>query len=143
MVGRLENQLKNKVLTLMNQRNKLSQETDCMDTMMLELEKELRTKTKSELIMRQPDIIKKCQQMTARNNSMTSFAASISAGASSSSSSSSSTTAMSANLNDFVSEIVPAYDSSTFTIKNFSQLKLKADPIYSPPLNVSAANVFV
>ena len=134
MVGRLENQLKNKVLTLMNQRNKLSQETDCMDTMMLELEKELRTKTKSELITRQPAIIKKFQQLTARNNSMTSFAASISAGASSSSSSSSTT--ISANLNDFVSEIVPAYDSSTFTIKNFSQLKLKADPIYSPPLNV-------
>lgn len=116
MVARLENQLKNKVLTLMNQRNKLSQETDAMDNMMVELEREIRTKTKSELIMRQPDIIKRCQQITSRHP-ITSILGS-------------------ANLNDFVSEIVPPYDSSTFTIKNFSQLKLKADAVYSPALNV-------
>lgn len=117
MVARLENQLKNKVLTLMNQRNKLSQETECMDSMMVELEREVHTKTKSELITRQPEIIKKCQQITLRHP-VTSIISS-------------------ANLNDFVSEIVPPYDSSTFTIKNFSQLRLKADAIYSPPLNVS------
>lgn len=89
-----------------------------MDNMMIELEKELRSKTKNELIMRQPEIIKKCQQITSRH-ALTSLVA-----------------GSSANLNDFVSEIVPSYDSSTFTIKNFSQLKLKADAIYSPPLNV-------
>ena len=123
MVARLENQLKNKVLTLMNQRNKLSQETECMDTMMVELEREVHTKTKSELITRQPEIIKKCQQITLRHP-VTSINSS-------------------ANLNDFVSEIVPPYDSSTFTIKNFSQLRLKADAIYSPPLNVSLSIVLL
>ena len=123
MVARLENQLKNKVLTLMNQRNKLSQETECMDSVMLELEREVHTKTKSELITRQPEIIKKCQQITLRHP-VTSINSS-------------------ANLNDFVSEIVPPYDSSTFTIKNFSQLRLKADAIYSPPLNVSLSIVFL
>ena len=39
--------------------------------------------------------------------------------------------------NDFISEIVPQYDSSTFTIHAFSQLQSKADPIYSPALNVN------
>ena len=32
---------------------------------------------------------------------------------------------------------MPQYDSSTFTINGFSQLQNKADPIYSPPLNVN------
>jgi hypothetical protein len=35
------------------------------------------------------------------------------------------------------SEIVPAYDSSTFVLQNFSQLQHKADPVYSPPLFVN------
>jgi hypothetical protein len=36
-----------------------------------------------------------------------------------------------------VSEIVPQYDTSTFVMKNFSLLRQRADPVYSPPLNVS------
>lgn len=35
------------------------------------------------------------------------------------------------------SEIVPQYDTSTFVMKNFSVLRQRADPVYSPPLNVS------
>lgn len=122
MVARLENQLKNKVLTLMNQRNKLSQETETMETMMLEVERDVRSKTKSELILKQADVINKCQQMTARKPMISVLG--------------------SANLNDFTSEIVPQYDSSTFTIQSFSQLKHKADPIYSPPLNVSIHRLY-
>lgn len=35
------------------------------------------------------------------------------------------------------SELVPIYDSSTFVIQKFSQLRLKADAFYSEPLKVN------
>jgi hypothetical protein len=35
------------------------------------------------------------------------------------------------------SEIVPGYDTGTFMMQQFSQLQLKADPVYSPPLHVN------
>jgi hypothetical protein len=35
------------------------------------------------------------------------------------------------------SEIVPDYDSCTFTIQKFSQVRHKADPVYSTPLHVN------
>jgi tripartite motif-containing protein 37 len=102
MVTRLENQLKNKVLTLMSQRNKLSQETESMEAAVLEIECDLQTKTKSELIAKQSDIIQKCQVLIARKPPAITSAISSSS-----------------LLNDFMSEIVPEYDSSTFTILNF------------------------
>jgi len=128
MVARLENQLKNKILTLMSQRNKLSQETDIMESMMHDIERDIRTKTKSELISKQSDIIQKCQSITLRKPMASFVTASSSLGACG---------VAAAASNDFVSEIVPMYDSSTFTIHQFSQLQNKADPIYSPPLNVN------
>lgn len=36
----------------------------------------------------------------------------------------------------FLSELIPAYDTSTFIIHQFSQLRQRVDPIYSPPLHV-------
>ncbi|XP_021783938.1 E3 ubiquitin-protein ligase TRIM37 isoform X13 [Papio anubis] len=38
---------------------------------------------------------------------------------------------------DFTSELVPSYDSATFVLENFSTLRQRADPVYSPPLQVS------
>ena len=38
---------------------------------------------------------------------------------------------------DFQSEIVPHYESATFILGQFSSLQHKADPVYSPPLNVN------
>ena len=119
MVARLENQLKNKILTLMSQRNKLSQDTEAMEAMIHDIEGDVRLKTKSDIILNQGDIVHKCMQLTTRKP-MASF--------------------VTENINgneQFVSEIVPQYDSSTFTINAFSQLQNKADPIYSPPLNVN------
>ncbi|VDK80355.1 unnamed protein product [Dibothriocephalus latus] len=37
---------------------------------------------------------------------------------------------------EFQSEIVPAYDSSTFVMRNFTLLRQRVDPVYSPPLHV-------
>ncbi len=119
MVARLENQLKNKILTLMSQRNKLSQDTETMESMIQDIESDVRIKTKSDIILNQADILQKCLQLTTRKP-MASFV----------------TEGINAN-DQFTSEIVPQYDSSTFSISGFSQLQNKADPIYSPPLYVN------
>ena len=37
---------------------------------------------------------------------------------------------------DFQSEVVPAYNSSAFTIEDFSHCRNQSDPIYSQPLIV-------
>ena len=134
MVSRLENQLKNKILTLMSQRNKLSQETETMEAMMQEVERDIRTKCKSELIAKQSEIINRCQKITTRKP-MASFVTASSA--SSNSGNANMQNGACSSSNDFISEIVPQYDSSTFTIHAFSQLQNKADPIYSPALNVN------
>lgn len=128
MIARLENQLKSKLVILMNQRNKLSEETDSLENAALEVEMDVRSKSKNELIAKQADVILKCQQMMSRSHKPIATAscllgAGVGGGY--------------PNLNEFVSEIVPNYDTSTFTLTNFSRLKNKADPIYSPPLNVT------
>jgi tripartite motif-containing protein 37 len=66
MVARLENQLKNKILTLMSQRNKLSQDTETMESMIQDIESDIRMKTKSDIILNQADILHKCLQLTTR-----------------------------------------------------------------------------
>jgi tripartite motif-containing protein 37 len=38
---------------------------------------------------------------------------------------------------DFVSEIVPAYDTGIFMMHNFTKLQQKAEPVYSSPLYVN------
>ncbi len=126
MIVRLENQLKNKVLTLMSQRNKLSQETEILESMIQEIENDIRSKSKSELILENIELIKKCKHFNNRKPMTSSVTASSSISFASLNGS-----------NNFISELVPQYDTSTFTIHNFSQFQHKADPIYSPPLNVN------
>lgn len=38
---------------------------------------------------------------------------------------------------DFVSEIVPQYDTGVFIMKNFTKLQEKGDAVYSHPLHVN------
>lgn len=120
MATRLENQQKQKILTLMGQRNKLSQETECIETVIGELEHDVKMKSKTDLIAKHNEILQRCQQWIARKPPI-----------------SASTLSTASLLSDFMSEIVPEYDSSTFNIIQFSILQQKADPIYSPPLNVN------
>lgn len=120
MIVRLENELKNKLTALVNQRTKLSDESEAMEAVALEVEMDMRTKTKSELISKQTDVVHRCQQITTRKP-ITSSLLTV------------------PSLSEFTSEIVPTYDASTFTLQNFSRLKNKADPIYSPPLNVNSS----
>ncbi|XP_076118554.1 E3 ubiquitin-protein ligase TRIM37-like [Alosa pseudoharengus] len=116
MIARLDNQLKNKLITLMGQKTSLTQETELLESLLQEVEHQLRSCSKSELISKSPEILLMFQQV--HRKPMQSFV----------------TTPVPP---DFTSELVPAYDSSVFVLSSFSTLRQRADPVYSPPLQVS------
>ncbi|KAG7275031.1 hypothetical protein CRUP_030550 [Coryphaenoides rupestris] len=116
MIARLDNQLKNKLITLMGQKTSLTQETELLESLLQEVEHQLHSCSKSELISKSPEILLMFQQV--HRKPMQSFV----------------TTPVPP---DFTSELVPAYDSSTFVLANFSTLRQRADPVYSPPLQIS------
>uniref|UniRef100_F6TGI3 Eukaryotic translation initiation factor 2 subunit 1 n=1 Tax=Xenopus tropicalis TaxID=8364 RepID=F6TGI3_XENTR len=116
MIARLDTQLKNKLITLMGQKTSLTQETELLESLLQEVEHQLRSCSKSELISKSPEILMMFQQV--HRKPMASFV----------------TTPVPP---DFTSELVPAYDSATFVLENFSTLRQRADPVYSPPLQVS------
>ncbi|XP_020922948.1 E3 ubiquitin-protein ligase TRIM37 isoform X9 [Sus scrofa] len=112
MIARLDTQLKNKLITLMGQKTSLTQETELLESLL----QELRSCSKSELISKSSEILMMFQQV--HRKPMASFV----------------TTPVPP---DFTSELVPSYDSATFVLENFSTLRQRADPVYSPPLQVS------
>ncbi|KAG5885479.1 hypothetical protein JTB14_005070 [Gonioctena quinquepunctata] len=114
MIARLDSQLKTKLLTLMGQKDSLTQETEQLEHLLHEIEHQLYTCTRSELITRSGELSRMIHGI--RNKPMTSFV----------------TAPVPAY---FHSEIVPSYDSSTFVMHSFSQLQRKADPVYSTPLH--------
>lgn len=116
MIVRLDSQLKAKLLTLMGQKNSLTLETEQLEALLQEVEHQLHTCTRSELIAKSIDLSRMIYQV--RKRPMASFV----------------TAPVPA---DFHSEIVPGYDSATFAMQNFTQLQLKADPVYSAPLHVN------
>lgn len=116
MIARLDTQLKNKLLTLMGQKNALTQETELLESLLQEVEHQLKVCTKNALIDKSAELLQMFEQV--QRKPMASFVtASIPA--------------------DFNSEIVPSYDSSTFCISEFSKLRHKGDPVYSEALNVN------
>ncbi|XP_015120522.1 E3 ubiquitin-protein ligase TRIM37 isoform X1 [Diachasma alloeum] len=116
MIARLDSQLKAKLLTLMGQKNSLTLESEQLEALLQEIEHQLHTCTRSELILKSSELSRMIHQV--RKKPMTSFV----------------TAPVPA---DFHSEIVPGYDSATFVMQNFTQLQLKADPVYSAPLHVN------
>ncbi|XP_044140858.1 E3 ubiquitin-protein ligase TRIM37 isoform X1 [Bufo gargarizans] len=116
MIARLDTQLKNKLITLMGQKTSLTQETELLESLLQEVEHQLRSCSKSELISKSPEILMMFQQV--HRKPMASFV----------------TTPVPP---DFTSELVPSYDSTTFVLENFSTLRQRADPVYSPALQVS------
>uniref|UniRef100_A0A0C9PYM0 Trim37_1 protein n=1 Tax=Fopius arisanus TaxID=64838 RepID=A0A0C9PYM0_9HYME len=116
MIARLDSQLKAKLLTLMGQKNSLTLESEQLEALLQEIEHQLHTCTRSELIVKSSELSRMIHQV--RKKPMTSFV----------------TAPVPA---DFHSEIVPGYDSATFVMQNFTQLQLKADPVYSAPLHVN------
>ncbi|XP_072943962.1 uncharacterized protein [Epargyreus clarus] len=116
MISRLDSALKAKLLTLMGQKNGLTQETEQLEHLLQEIEHQMHTSTRSELIAKSSDLSKMIHQV--RKKPMASFV----------------TAPVPA---DFHSEIVPSYDSSTFPLMNFTQLQHAAAPVYSAPLHVN------
>ncbi|XP_066596105.1 E3 ubiquitin-protein ligase TRIM37-like isoform X2 [Prorops nasuta] len=116
IIARLDSQLKAKLLTLMGQKNALTTETENVEAIVQEVEHQLHERTRSELIKKSSDLLTMINQV--RTKPISRFV----------------TTRVPA---DFHSEIVPGYDSATFAMQNFTQLQLKADPVYSAPLHVN------
>ncbi|XP_077995341.1 E3 ubiquitin-protein ligase TRIM37-like [Glandiceps talaboti] len=116
MIARLETQLKSKLITLMGQKNQLNHETELLESLLQEVEHQLRSCTKSELISKSTELLQMFTQV--HRKPMASFV----------------TAPVPA---DFTSELVPAYDNSRFVMASFSSMQAKADPVYSPALNVS------
>nr|NP_001071893.1 zinc finger protein [Ciona intestinalis]BAE93271.1 zinc finger protein [Ciona intestinalis] len=116
MIARLDGQLKNKLITLMGQKNQLTQETEMLESVLKEVQHQMSSSTKSDMIARSSEML---QMFTAiHKKPMASFVtASVPP--------------------DFTSELVPTYDLETFTLTRFSQLQQSADPVYSKPLNVT------
>lgn len=114
MVGRLDTQLKFKLLTLTRQKQSLQSETKQLENLLQEIDLQLSTFSKSQLIMKSSDLLKMIHQVRMKPISSCYDTAPISA--------------------DFVSEIVPPYDTGVFVIHNFTKLQLKAEPVYSSPL---------
>ncbi|XP_060527685.1 E3 ubiquitin-protein ligase TRIM37-like isoform X2 [Cylas formicarius] len=114
MIARLDSQLKTKLLTLMGQKDTLTQETEQLEHLLHEIEHQLHACTRSELISKSSELSRMIHNI--RRKPMTSFV----------------TAPVPA---DFHSEIVPAYSISTFVMHNFTQLQRKADPVYSTPLH--------
>lgn len=114
MIARLDSQLKAKLLTLMGQKDALTQETEQLEHLLHEIEHQLHVCSRSELISKSSEMSRMIHAI--RKKPMTSFV----------------TAPVPA---DFPSEIVPNYDTSTFILHGFSQLQRKADPIYSTPLH--------
>ncbi|KAB0355913.1 hypothetical protein FD754_000069, partial [Muntiacus muntjak] len=98
MIARLDTQLKNKLITLMGQKTSLTQETELLESLVQEVEHQLRSCSKSELISKSSEILMMFQQV--HRKPMASFV----------------TTPVPP---DFTSELVPSYDSATFVLENF------------------------
>lgn len=116
MVSRLDAQLKVKLISLMRQKNALTLETEQLEHLLQEIEHQLNSCSRSQLISKSPELLKMINQI--RSKPMASF----------------SCTPIPA---DFVSEIVPNYDTGIFLIKSFTKLQQKGDAIYSNPLHVN------
>lgn len=114
MVGRLDNDLKFRLLTLTRQKQSLQSETKQLENLLQEIELQLSTFSKAQLIIKSPDLLKMIHQVRMKPISSCYDTAPVSA--------------------DFVSEIVPPYDTGVFVILNFTKLQLKAEAVYSSPL---------
>lgn len=114
MVGRLDTQLRFKLLTLTRQKHSLQSETKQLENLLQEIEHQLATFSKSQMITKSSELLKMINQVRMKPISSCYDTTQISA--------------------EFISEIVPQYDTGVFIIQNFSKLQLKAEPVYSPPL---------
>lgn len=137
MVGRLDAQLKVKLMTLMRQKGSLTQETEQLEHLLQEIEHQLHTCSRcvqikvrvtlfpcvtenpnrishrSQLIMKSPELLKMIHQV--RLKPMACYV----------------TAPVPA---DFQSEIVPPYETGQFVMHQFAVMQQRGVPVYSAPL---------
>lgn len=116
MVTRLDSHLKLKLVTLMRQKSSLDHETEQLEQLLDEIEHQMNSCSRSQLIMKSPELLKMIHQVRLKPMSCY-VTAPVPA--------------------DFVSEIVPAYDTGTFLMEKFTTLQRKGVPVYSNELNVN------
>lgn len=115
MINRLDTDLKKKLVTLMRQKSSLDRETEQLDQLLFEIDHQMNTCSRSQLIMKSPDLLKMIHQVRLKP-----MACYITAPVSA----------------DFVSEVVPPYDTGTFLLERFAILQRRSAPVYSKTLNV-------
>ncbi|XP_045485019.1 E3 ubiquitin-protein ligase TRIM37-like isoform X6 [Pieris rapae] len=113
--SRLDSAFGAKILTLMEQKNCLTQETEQLEHLLQEVEHKLDASTKCELIAKSGEMSETIHQLSIKP-----MASIVTAPVPA----------------DFHSEIVPSYDSSTFTLTKFTKLRDAARPVISDPLYV-------
>ncbi|UJR08618.1 hypothetical protein I4U23_012877 [Adineta vaga] len=116
MQMKLDEQYKIKMDVLDAQRSQLSDETELIERTLHNIEHRLSTNGKAEVINKQQDLLDSIQVICQKP--MINYV----------------TTPISS---DFLSEIVPSYNSNTFIITNFSIRRQNVDPIYSQPLHIN------
>lgn len=116
MVNRLDSHLKLKLVTLMRQKSSLNHETEQLEQLLDEIEHQINSCSRSQLIMKSPELLKMIHQV--RLKPMSCYV-------------------MAPVPADFISEIVPAYDTGTFLMERFTSLQRKGVPVYSNELNVN------
>lgn len=116
MIGRLDAQLKVKLMTLMRHKRFLAKETEQLERLVQEIDYQMDTCSQSQLINKSPELL--MMVMQAQLKSTKSY--------------------VSAHVPpDFSSELVPPYDTCTFLIERFSFLQLEGLAVYSKSLLVN------
>lgn len=116
MIGRLDAQLKVKLMTLMRQKRFLTKETEQLERLVQEIDLQVESSSHSQLINKSPELL-----MMIMHSQLKSTKHYVSAPI----------------PPDFASELVPPYDTCTFLIERFTALQLEGLAVYSKSLLVN------
>jgi tripartite motif-containing protein 37 len=113
MQAKLEDELKMKMTSLHKQRGAITQEVEYLESMHVELKRQLSSSARSSLIAKTPDLLQMLKEV--HEKPVASYTGVLIAP-------------------DFASEIVPDYDAAVFTLQNYSVLKESSEVVYSDSL---------
>eukprot|EP00002_Diphylleia_rotans_P023896 TRINITY_DN4707_c0_g2_i2.p1 TRINITY_DN4707_c0_g2~~TRINITY_DN4707_c0_g2_i2.p1 ORF type:complete len:931 (-),score=180.40 TRINITY_DN4707_c0_g2_i2:331-3123(-) len=116
MQGRLDAQLKSKLLVLLAQKGSISEEVELLESMLNELNRQITNNPKSVLISKSAELVRMLQELHRKPTSQfVQEPVSL----------------------DFESEITPKYDMGVFQLKNYNKMKQTSEVVYSDPLHAS------
>lgn len=118
MIGRLDAQLKVKLMTLMRHKRFLAKETEQLERLVQEVDYQVEASSPSQLIGKSPELLQLVVQAQVKSTDESNYTAVV-------------------VPPDFTSELVPQYDTCTFLIERFTPLQLDGLAVYSKPLLVN------